>query len=74
MSAEMDKAKAKAANDGVVNPQGAAISGFAVAYLAFVPVTAYLAKTNALSAIVDGVARFIPGYTPTTGRIIPALS
>lgn len=34
----------------------------------------FLARTGALSALVDGTARFVPGYNSATGRVIPALS
>lgn len=33
-----------------------------------------MARTGVLSSIVDGTARFVPGYTSSSGRIIPALS
>lgn len=57
-----------------VNPGGAAITAFSAAYLVFVPVTSYLARTGVLGSLTEGVARFVPGYTVGSGRTIPALS
>ncbi|KAF2762529.1 hypothetical protein EJ05DRAFT_534070 [Pseudovirgaria hyperparasitica] len=71
-----DTIKQKAADDGVANPSGAAVAGFAGLYLAFIPVTNYLASTGALESFVQGTARLIPGFsnTLTSDRTIPALS
>lgn len=34
----------------------------------------FLARTGVLSSVVDGVARFVPGYQSGSGRAIPAIS
>lgn len=66
-----DELKQAAANDGVKNPGGIAVSAFAAVYLGLLPVTSYLAKTGVMTSLVDLTARMVPGST--SERVIPAL-
>jgi uncharacterized MAPEG superfamily protein len=57
-----------------VNPSGAAIGGFAAAYLIGVPITSFITKPDSiLQSLVQGVCKLIPGGV-ANGRTIPALS
>ncbi|KAF2026864.1 hypothetical protein EK21DRAFT_91992 [Setomelanomma holmii] len=72
------QAKRVAAENGVVNPSGAAILGAAPLYLALIPVTSYLTKPDSIiQSLTHALIKVLPGVGTTaitSGRAIPALS
>ena len=57
-----------------VNPSGAAIGGFAAAYLVGVPITSFITKPEGvLESLVQRISKVIPGGV-APGRTVPALS
>ncbi|KAH7041440.1 uncharacterized protein B0I36DRAFT_312854 [Microdochium trichocladiopsis] len=68
--------------DGIVNPGGAALAVSSVAYIAFIPVTSYLARTDSVQNLIKALAGVIPGFHASSAvpgavyssGIIPALS
>ncbi|KAJ4397792.1 hypothetical protein N0V93_002029 [Gnomoniopsis smithogilvyi] len=61
-------------SDGIVNPSGAAIGGFAAAYLVGVPITSSITKVDGLlQSLIQGTLKLIPGGV-APGRTIPALT
>ncbi|KXJ88744.1 hypothetical protein Micbo1qcDRAFT_166187 [Microdochium bolleyi] len=68
--------------EGIVNPAGAQIAVSGLAYVAFIPVTSYLARNESVQNLIKALAGLIPGFsassaTGTSGYsagIIPALS
>ncbi|KAK2605463.1 hypothetical protein N8I77_008297 [Diaporthe amygdali] len=72
-----EKAKQAARDEGMthsVNPSGAAIGGFAAAYLVGVPITSSITKTDGvLQGLIQGILKLIPGGV-APGRTIPALT
>ncbi|ETN43893.1 uncharacterized protein HMPREF1541_11024 [Cyphellophora europaea CBS 101466] len=73
-----DKAKEVATENGVHNPSGAAIAGFAALYLAFIPITSSITRRDSVVQSAIGLTlRLIPGLGPhplPASRQIPALS
>lgn len=56
------------------NPSGAAIGGFAAAYLVGVPITSSITKADGLlQSLIQGTLKLIPGGV-APGRTIPALT
>ncbi|KAL1609912.1 hypothetical protein SLS60_001577 [Paraconiothyrium brasiliense] len=79
MSDEKEKKpKQFAAENGIINPSGAALLGAAPLYLALIPLTSYLTKPNSVvQKLSETLIRLIPGVgmsTVSSGRAIPALS
>ncbi|KAL5399660.1 hypothetical protein PMIN03_001913 [Paraphaeosphaeria minitans] len=72
------KAKQVAAENGVVNPGGAAVLGAAPLYLALIPLTSYLTKPDSvLQKLSETLIKLVPGVgisSISSGRAIPALS
>ncbi|KAJ4415850.1 hypothetical protein N0V82_007110 [Gnomoniopsis sp. IMI 355080] len=62
-------------SDGIVNPSGAAIGGFAAAYLVGIPITSSITKADGLlQSLIQGTLKLlIPGGV-APGRTIPALT
>lgn len=57
-----------------VNPSGAAIGGFAVAYLIGVPITSSVTKPDSLlQGLIQGTLKLLPGGV-APGRTIPAVT
>ncbi|KAG9195462.1 hypothetical protein G6011_00583 [Alternaria panax] len=73
-----EQAKRVAAQNGIINPSGAMLAGFAPMYLAAIPVTSFLTKPNSVTqSLVQALISLIPGVTTTaitSGRAISALS
>lgn len=65
-----------------MNPAGATIAVSALGYIAFIPVTSYLARADPIQNLVKAVAGIVPGFTASSALpgatyaagIIPALS
>ncbi|KAI8943657.1 hypothetical protein NX059_001642 [Plenodomus lindquistii] len=72
------QAKRKAAENGVVNPGGAAVMLAAPMYLALVPVTSFLTRPDSIvQSLTHALIKLLPGVGATAitgGRAIPALS
>ncbi|KAK7703591.1 hypothetical protein SLS64_008904 [Diaporthe eres] len=69
-----EKVNQVARNDGVVNPSGAAISGFGAAYLIGVPITSSITKADGVfHGLVQRLFEIFPGGV-AQGRAIPALT
>ncbi|KAF1844872.1 uncharacterized protein K460DRAFT_416235 [Cucurbitaria berberidis CBS 394.84] len=72
------QARKVAAQNGIVNPSGAALIAAAPIYLALIPLTSYLTKPNSIiQSLTHALIKLIPGVgvtSVTSGRAIPALS
>ncbi|KAF1978654.1 hypothetical protein BU23DRAFT_550061 [Bimuria novae-zelandiae CBS 107.79] len=72
------EAKRVVVENGIINPGGAALVGFAPMYLALIPLTSYLTKPNStVQKLSETLIKLVPGIgvsSISSGRAIPALS